>query len=293
MMRVSRVLCAVDIGEPGRAAFAQALALARVHDASIGIVAAISPDRAFNRGSAQRLAYLAGLRERAEAAGIDVRVSVQRGRTAEIILLHAGARRPDLIVVSAHHDADTGAAAGAVAEDVVRGASCPTLVVGASRRAFRAAGVFRTVVCAVDLSGGARSAVDGALAAAAGPDRTIALLHVIRGPREERARPDRTHREYDRHIRHEAMDRLQSLIPEDMRGTVVARVARGHVATEVFRAVRALDADLVVIAARRRTRLGRHWFGTTRSIVRAADCPILAVPSREAAAAWPRLGRAA
>jgi hypothetical protein len=57
---ISRVLCAVDIDEPGRAAFAQALALARAHAA-------------------------------------------KHGEAGATILLHARARQPDLIVLSAAH----------------------------------------------------------------------------------------------------------------------------------------------------------------------------------------------
>src|SRR5688572_7241435 len=101
--RLSRVLCTVDIDEPGRAAFAQALALARAHAASMIIVYAVPPNQSFNTGATERVAYLLNLRAAAEAAGLDVRVDVQHGETNEIILLHARARQPDLIVLSAAH----------------------------------------------------------------------------------------------------------------------------------------------------------------------------------------------
>lgn len=42
MKGISSVLCAVDIAEPGHAAFAQALALARSHDAKLLIVHGVS-----------------------------------------------------------------------------------------------------------------------------------------------------------------------------------------------------------------------------------------------------------
>ena len=48
MKALSRVLCAVDIDEPGRAAFAQALALARVHDAKLLLVCAVPSNQPFN-----------------------------------------------------------------------------------------------------------------------------------------------------------------------------------------------------------------------------------------------------
>ena len=75
MKRFSRVLCAVDLGEPGRAAFAQALALARAHDAKLIIVYAVPPTQSFNTGATERLAYLLKLRAAAEAAGLEVRIT--------------------------------------------------------------------------------------------------------------------------------------------------------------------------------------------------------------------------
>ena len=101
MKRLARVLCAVDIGEPGRIAFAHALALARAHGATMNIVYAVPSSQSFETGATGRVAYLLELRAIAEAAGIEVRVDVRHGDGAEIILQHAGARHPDLIVLSA------------------------------------------------------------------------------------------------------------------------------------------------------------------------------------------------
>jgi len=162
---LSRVLCAVDIDEPGRAAFAQALALARAHNAKMNIVCAVPNSQSFNTGATERVGYLLELRAAAEAAGVEVRVDVQHGEPAEIILLHARARQPDLIVLSAGHGTGAqGRRIGAVVEDVLRGAPCPTLVVRRDRES--PASPLRNVLCAVDFSPASDAAIERALALA-------------------------------------------------------------------------------------------------------------------------------
>ena len=68
MERIARVLCAVDIGEPGLAAFEQALALARAHAAQLIVVYAVPRNQSFNTGATERVAYLLNRRAAAEAA---------------------------------------------------------------------------------------------------------------------------------------------------------------------------------------------------------------------------------
>ena len=57
MEGIARVLCAVDIGEPGLAAFEQALALARVHAAKLIVVYAVPRSQSFNTGATEGVAY--------------------------------------------------------------------------------------------------------------------------------------------------------------------------------------------------------------------------------------------
>jgi nucleotide-binding universal stress UspA family protein len=90
-MKLSRVLCAVDIDDASRLAFSHAMALARGADAQLLILHAASPQISFNHRAIERIDFLRQLRSRAEVARIDVRVEVQRGDAAEIILLHARA----------------------------------------------------------------------------------------------------------------------------------------------------------------------------------------------------------
>ena len=266
MKGLSRVLCAVDIDE--RAAFAEALALARSHSADMIIVYAVPLNQSFNTGATERVAYLLSLRAAAEAAGVDVRVDVQQGEPSEIILLHALARQPDLIVLSAAHGGGAnGVRVGSVVEDVIRGASCPTLVVRRDQKSS-ASGPLRNALCAVDFSPASEAAITYAQLLTAGPERRLTLLHVVPGN--------------NRHVAAAALQRLQALIPPHTDGTVFTRVAVGSVGPEILRAERATQTDVVVVGTQSRSRLGRRMFGVIGQLLKEAPCPVLAVPARAA-----------
>jgi nucleotide-binding universal stress UspA family protein len=281
---ISSVLCAVDIAEPGDAAFGQALALARSHDAKLLIVHGVPLGRSFNSGARERTAYLRDLNARAQAAGVDVRVSVQSGEDAEIILLHARARQSGLIVVSAQHGKVNGRAFGSVAEDVLRGAECPTLIVPA-RGDSPLLREFDNALCAVDLSPDAESVIEGVLALVDRPEHRLMLLHVVRDTASGPAfsETQMLGKEFERDLAKVSLRRLQELIPGGRQGTVLARVATGQVVPEIVRAARSSHAALVIVAPRLRTRLGRRLFGVIRQLLRHAEWPVLAVPARATA----------
>jgi nucleotide-binding universal stress UspA family protein len=274
---ISSVLCAVDIAEPGQAAFEQALALARSHDARLLIVHGIPLGRSFNSRAGERTTYLRDLNARAQAAGVDVRVSVQSGEAAEIILLHARARQSGLIVVSAQHGKVNGRAFGSVAEDVLRGAECPTLIVPVRDNSPLLRG-FDNALCAVDLSPDAESVIERVVALVDGIGHRLTLLHVVRDTTSVPA-----FSEFERDLAKVSLRRLQELIPGGRLATVLARVAMGRVVPEIVGAARSSHAVLVIVAARPRTRLGRRLFGVTRQLLRRAEWPVLAVPAHATA----------
>ena len=102
MNPLTRILTAVDFSEPARAAFEHALVLSRTNNAELTVVHAVPKDRPFRWHSRERSAMIAALRQAAEAAGVRFKVSVQHGDPASVILLHARARPPDLIVLGTH-----------------------------------------------------------------------------------------------------------------------------------------------------------------------------------------------
>jgi nucleotide-binding universal stress UspA family protein len=282
LKRLSRVMCAVAIDDSDRHVFAHALALARRNDAKLLVVHAASPEVAFNRGATERVDFLRKLRSMAAGAGVDVRVTVQQGPAAEIILLHARARHADLLVLGTGRKEGRRGLSGWIAERVLRDAPCPTLVVP---QGSDAPALVESILCAVDFSPASRAAVREAVRLSENGKLPVTLLHVVDGA----GSVDYVHsgilatHEFHRGLGADALPRLQSLIPRLDHGAAVARVAVGRPAAEILRAARNMKAPLIVIGAARRTRIGSRLFGKTGQLLRDAHCPILAVPIPSAA----------
>ena len=154
-----RILCAVDASRPAAAAFEQALAMSARRGAQLVLVHAVSKDRPYSWRAVERVSALAVLRERAEAQNVSVRVRVQQGDAASVILLHARAHAPDLIVLGSKFK-PVGLARlrlRSIADRVVKGATCPVLLIPAAHT--HATPAFRSVVCAIDLSSRSPAAI--------------------------------------------------------------------------------------------------------------------------------------
>jgi nucleotide-binding universal stress UspA family protein len=278
--RLTRVLCAVAIDERDTPVFAQALALARRDDARLLLLHAASPGVAFNHGAAERIAFLRKLRAMAEAAGVNVRVTVQAGPVAGVVLLHARARAADVIVLGTGRRDTRRGLSGWIAEQVLRDAPCPTLIVPQSSDP---AALGDNILCAVDFSPASQVAAREAVRLAG--HRPVTLLHVVdvAGAQLHVHNAVLATGDLHRGLAADALTRLQSLIPDGNNGAVVARVTIGQPVPEIVRAAHGLNAQLVVIGAAPRTRIGRRLFGRTGQLLRDATSPVLAVPVAAAA----------
>lgn len=283
LKRVSQVLCAVAIDERDRRVFAHALTLARRHGAKLLLLHATSPEMSLNRGATERVDFLRRLRALAEAAEVEIRVSVQTGPVHEIVLLHARARKVDLIVMGTARNERRRGLSGWIAERVLRDAPCPTLVVPQGSPEPESA--TEVILCAVDFSPASHAAVQEAVRLSEGGSRPVTLLHVVEAPgsSEPSVRGWLAAHEYYRGVGTDALQKLRFLIPPPQRGVVVARVGIGRPVEEILQTAKAMKAQLVVIGAARRTRIGSRLFGTTGQLLRDSTCPVLAVPALAAA----------
>jgi len=241
-----RILCAVDASPPAAAAFEQALALSAHRDAQLILVHAVSKGQRYSWGAVERVAALAALRERAEALHVSVRVREQQGDTAGIILLHARAQAPDLVVLGSHEPVGLARFRfRSIADRVVKGASCPVLLVPAAMT--RVVPVFRSVVCAIDLS-----------------SRSSAMITNVSSV--------------------EALDadqRLHSLVDtQDSQSEVLVTVSSKRIDDEILRVASERNADLIVLGAARRAGLRRWFVGSTAlRVSRRSALPVLVLPA--------------
>jgi nucleotide-binding universal stress UspA family protein len=287
--QMSRILCAVDFSDPAQAAFQQALALCRARDAELTVVHAAPKDYSFGWQAPERLAMLAAFRQAADDVGVRFEISVQHGDPAAVILLHARARRPDLIVIGTHRR--TGLMrlrTGSMAETITLRASCPVLIVPAALHdgAPGAPPAFRRILCAVDFSPASTAALHLAVSLANENDGRVTLVHVEKGisPADLSRYKYRIRvPEPQTRMAENAWRRLQDATPTQLRGSgrVHTRVVTGDPATEIVRTAADVDADLIVMGVTCRGFIGRRVFGATaKGVMRAAGRPVLAVPER-------------
>ena len=283
MSTLHRVLAAVDFSEPARAAFDYALALSRLHDAELTVVHAVPTEFPFKWHARERRDLIGMLRAAAKAAGVRFKVSVQAGDPAGVILLHANARRADLVVLgSSERSGLDRFRFGSVAEAVALEATQPVLVVPrSSEKTIALTTPFKSILVAVDLGEGSRAAVERALSIASDGTR-VTLVHVVRGVPPAGAQRYMYHLmepEYQRQLARDAWRRIPEIVPPGASSKVHARVVLGDPSAEISRVAREVDADLVLVGVTPRSALTRLVFGSTAArVIRAAEVPVLAMP---------------
>ena len=256
----SRILCAADLSDAGRAAFQRALSLAKAHGAVLSLVFAIPRSVRFNWRALERIRLMAEFRRIAVEEGVSVSISAQQGDPAGIILLHARARKHDAIVIGMpDQTALERLRFGSIAERVIAGAPCPTFVVRSGGDESNE-DAFRHILCPVNVSPASDSVVTGAMKLLRRGGQKLTLLHV--GPL---------------HHAGTARRQLQQLASAriDLGGKVHGRLAGGPVASGILDVASELKPDLIVLGI---TRSGMwRWFNSlTIRIVRGAPCPVLA-----------------
>ena len=275
-----RILCGVDASRPAAAAFEQALTMSARRGAQLVLVHAVSKDRPYSWGAVERVSALEALRKRAEAQNISVRVRVQQGDAAGVILLHARAHVPDLIVLGSHEPVGL-ARFGfqSIAERVVKGAACPVLLTPAAHT--HATPAFSTVLCAIDFSRRAPGTIANA-ARLAGNRGRLVLLHVLHAS---------VARHYagfgvpvSRALTRDTRRRLHSLLKtQTLESDVLVTDSSHSVHDEILRVASDIKADLVVMGATRKAVVRLRFHGSTAMAVsRRSHLPVLIVPDAHA-----------
>ena len=127
---IKKIICAVDLSKASRNAFDRALSIARVSKARLYVLHAVPANYPFSWHQSERLELLTNLRERAERAGVLVRTVEQHGDPAAVIVLHANARKADLVVLGSNRRRGWQRfKEGSVGERVLRRAAWAVLIV--------------------------------------------------------------------------------------------------------------------------------------------------------------------
>jgi nucleotide-binding universal stress UspA family protein len=297
-VQIERVLCPVDFSEFSARALARACDAAAWFDARVTVVHVCpnvipgGPEAPYFPVSAETMRAvreqsreeLAQFVEPFLRRGVPLATEVWEGEAWRAILDAAAALPADLVVMGTH--GRTGfehLLLGSVTEKVLRRAGCPVLVVGAEGP-ISAPGLFRRILCAVDLSDHSRQTIDTALAFAQEGDAAVTLLHVVNAASPSAVsalfRPLPAMDARRRELEEASLATLRAATPDDAREfcDVKELAVTGTPWREILAVADERKADLVVMGAHGHGPVGERLFGSTTSqVVRRSACPVLVV----------------
>lgn len=202
------------------------------------------------------------------------------------IVAQAEATHAELIVIGSHGRSGVRRLLlGSIAEQVLRMARCPVMVV--PRNAMQVDTVrarpFSRILCPVDFSCDAIAALCHAtrLASRAG---TVTVVHVIDVPAALYEMPGFDIANYRSDAVAKSRQQLSELIPERTARALDVVVSEGRPDQEILRVAAERDIDLIVMGVSGRRAVDLAVFGsTTHRVLRGASCPVLTVRHEERA----------
>jgi nucleotide-binding universal stress UspA family protein len=303
MVTINQILCPVDLSDNSRAALQQALALARWYEARVtalhvfkqvmvvdtaaaalgtGMYAPPVPLPEVDRATIERRVN-EFVTATPGATGVTVHLC-EGVNVREEILREAGEIGADLIVLGSHgHTGFKRLVLGSTAEDVLRHALVPVLIVPAHATVTPAEGVpFKRIVCAVDFDADTYRALRVAFDLAQESDAQLTLLHAVELPAVP-AGADGVLFDLEatrQAAMQDARERLEKLVPDEARAycTLHAEVVSGPAQHAILRLASDVGADLIIMGVRDRSAFDVAVFGShAQAVVRAAQCPVLTV----------------
>ena len=291
MMSIEGILCPITLSEDSEEALRYAFLLARAYHANLSLchcvpaptlltsLATVVPKTGINEKLADSLSSYFGTADSSQSP-CEV-VVVQSGPDAgEEIVRTASERLVDLIVICSQRPR-VATLLGSTAEQVVRTASCPVLVIHrqAADNKTKASGPlgFARVLVSHDFSSSSELALSYALSIAQTFQAALHLLHVL--PEREEDVPKMPGNDVGAtSAYHRALKRLQDSVPAYVHEncSVTYAVRWGKPDREVLGYAMEHEVDLVCMGA-----LGRDFgmqalFGSNVDrVLRQANCPIL------------------
>ncbi len=180
----------------------------------------------------------------------------------------------DLIVTGTHsRHGFTKAVLGSCAEGIIRHAKCPVLTVGPkARKPPQGPFSFNTIIFATDFSADAARKASVALAFAQDNTAKIYLCHILEHPGRDVAQT------LEQQLKFETA--LHKLVPQSTYDwcSPECLVEHGNVAPHLVDMANRLQADLIVLGARR----SASWFahlvdGVVAQVLATASCPVMTI----------------
>lgn len=296
-----RILCPVDFSEHSRRALDHAVAIARWYGSVITVahVVAPAPVVAYGPGPVifqpgimsptdrdQIQASLVAFVQAEAARGVEIETRIRDGNAAAEVLALAAELPADLITIGTHgRSGFERLLHGSVTEKVLKKAGCPVLTVPRDHPGTVPAApvVFKRILCPIDFSTSAMSALDYALSLAKEGDADLTVLHVLPHGYENAnvVADDRMSLgEFTRRREADMRRMMAEAVPEEARSycRVEQVMTNGSPWREILREAADRSVDLIVMGVQGRGAVDLMFFGsTTQHVVRQAICPVLTI----------------
>ncbi len=275
-----QILCPVDLSPASNAVLSWARLIAEAFGSRVEVIHAdwSEPPRYFTEGQLAALDAEATLRrqilerdlqdlaQKILGSGISFTVSVVEGHAVDVMLQRLRKGPPDLIVMGSHGRSGVARLLlGSVAENIVREAQCPTLIVRGPEIPAGQRQLHR-VLCPVNLTDTARECAELASGVAAALGAELSVLQAV----EDNALQDSdSHR------------RLCQWVPQDVRANcrVSEAVSKGDAGEQIILFARDKKTDLIVLGVEHRSFLEFSTLGrTTERVLRHGPSSVLLVP---------------
>lgn len=282
---MKKIMVATDFSERSDRAARRAILLAREHGGAVELVHVVpddQPGHIVGKRMDEGGRVLAALAQTfCTVDGVECTIVLETGPPVAQINRIARTSGADVLVLGPHRrHVIRDAFIGTTAEQIVRGATCPVLMVNAVP-----AGQYRRVILTTDLSDASREAVERFATLGAGKQASVAALHVFDAPALRLAMSHTMSNEeedrYVRELRGAASRKLARFLePVDLRlSDMIVRNEETNVPDEILRAADHQAADLIVVATRGQSGLARLLLGSVaETVLRTASVDVLAIP---------------
>lgn len=285
-MTFDRILVPTDFSEAARHALLHAVHLASRYDAALHILHIEEVTEGYYERDedlrARNEAQMHELLEEQNLSGLQVEHSIEAGEVvAPGILEYTAMHAPDLIVIGTQGRRRLKRLfMGSVAEEVVREATCPVMVIREHDRSFADKGIGRILV-PLDLSENSFAALTYAKSLAKEYGSTMEVLHVFEDVNVPGIYGDVQNPLYD-------LPEARPRVEAEMRRAVGSadgpevkveyKMSRGVAARTIIDYVEEQAIDLVVLTSRGQSGVEHFVFGSVaEKVMRGANCAVLVV----------------
>jgi nucleotide-binding universal stress UspA family protein len=288
-MKVKRILLAVEHGAPSWAAARFTTHLAPRLKAAVGALTVLVMDPRGRGAEDQRIReYVAGLELVADvtqelvAAGVRARAQVRTCEPKAVaaeILDSAALFRADLIVMGSRGREDLPSALlGSVSHDVVRGATCPVIIVSGKPPTRMSP---RCILLAVENHTDVESALPTTIELAQALGTAVEVVHVA-GPYAT-AVEHAIHNVKTSAGEQAVAEAMLTLRKAGIKAHSQVVINDQGLAPQIARVAEASEADLIVLGSRSLSRVGELVVGSVASgVVHRTGRPVIVIPSRRA-----------